>query len=79
MAIVSVAIVLSFHLNHKASDTELRMAKPLGTVFWLLSVACLGLGIANYTRMRRLSHMLNPWKLSGSAFTDGTNFRDRDR
>jgi hypothetical protein len=54
MAVVSVAIVLSFHLKHKASDIELRMAKPLGTVFWLLSVACLGLGIANYTRTRRL-------------------------
>lgn len=51
MAVVSVAIVLSFHLRHKASDIELRMAKPLGTVFWVLSVACLCLGIANYTSM----------------------------
>lgn len=56
MAVVSVAIVLSFHLKHKASDIELRMAKPLGTIFWVLSVACLGLGIGNYTRMYIFYH-----------------------
>lgn len=48
MAIVSVAIVLSFHLRKTATKTELRMAKPLGAIFWVLSVACLGVGIANY-------------------------------
>ncbi|KAK3400106.1 hypothetical protein B0T20DRAFT_407850 [Sordaria brevicollis] len=37
MAIVSVAIVLSFHLRKAASDLELRMAKPLGIIFWGLS------------------------------------------
>ncbi|KAI3400593.1 hypothetical protein diail_2796 [Diaporthe ilicicola] len=41
MAIVSVAIVLSFHLKSRPSAAELRMAKPLGLVFWVLSVACL--------------------------------------
>lgn len=49
MSIVAVAIVLSFHLRKTASDIELRMATPLGSVFWALSVACLGVGIANYT------------------------------
>lgn len=50
MAIVSVAIVLSFHLRKAASDLELRMAKPLGIIFWVLSVSCLGVGVANYIR-----------------------------
>lgn len=48
MSIVAVAIVLSFHLRKTASDIELRMAKPLGAIFWALSVSCLGVGIANY-------------------------------
>ncbi len=29
MAVVSVALVLSFHLKQKPTETELRMAKPL--------------------------------------------------
>ncbi|KAL1874457.1 hypothetical protein Daus18300_003475 [Diaporthe australafricana] len=48
MAIVSVAIVLSFHLKSQPSAAELRMAKPLGLVFWVLSVACLFVGLGNY-------------------------------
>ncbi|KAJ0118038.1 hypothetical protein J7T55_014491 [Diaporthe amygdali] len=50
MAIVSVAIVLSFHLKSQPSAAELRMAKPLGLVFWILSVACLCVGLGNYIR-----------------------------
>lgn len=50
MAIVSVAIVLSFHLRKAASPLELRMAKPLGIIFWGLSVSCLAVGVANYIR-----------------------------
>jgi hypothetical protein len=56
MAIVSVAIVLSFHLRKTASDLELRMAVPLGSIFWALSVSCLGVGIANYTSEFRVAH-----------------------
>ncbi|KAK7748535.1 hypothetical protein SLS53_000555 [Cytospora paraplurivora] len=48
MAIVSVAIVLSFHLKSQPSPAELRMAKPLGVMFWVLSVACLFVGLGNY-------------------------------
>jgi hypothetical protein len=48
MAIVSVAITLSFHLKSEASPLELRMAKPLGTIFWALSVMTLLAGMANY-------------------------------
>ena len=48
MAVVAVAIVLSFHLKHEPSDIELRMAKPLGAIFWALSVLCLIIGAGNY-------------------------------
>lgn len=50
MAVVAVAIVLSFHLKTRPSDAELRMAKPLGLIFWGLSVACLLVGLGNYIR-----------------------------
>lgn len=48
MAIVSVAITLSFHLKTEATPLELRMAKPLGTIFWALSVMTLFAGTGNY-------------------------------
>lgn len=48
MAIVSVAITLSFHLKHQPSELELRMARPLGAVFWALAVVTLCLGVGNY-------------------------------
>ncbi|KAF5505796.1 hypothetical protein CGCS363_v004402 [Colletotrichum siamense] len=50
MSIVSVAIVLSFHLKSEPSELELRMAKPLGVIFWCLAVSCLCLGIGNYIK-----------------------------
>lgn len=50
MAIVSIAITLSFHVKHQPSNFELRMAKPLGAVFWALSVVMLLLGLGNYIR-----------------------------
>ncbi|KAK2067007.1 hypothetical protein P8C59_000777 [Phyllachora maydis] len=67
MATVSVAIVLSFHLKHKPSDLELRMAKPLGAIFWVLSVACLCVGVANYILTvnqfsRRVAIVQTGWK-----------------
>ncbi|KAH8727540.1 hypothetical protein GQ44DRAFT_703405 [Phaeosphaeriaceae sp. PMI808] len=48
MAIVSVAIVLSFHLKSKPSGLEKRVALPLGLIFWVLSLLCLISGLANY-------------------------------
>ncbi|KAG6009596.1 hypothetical protein E4U21_001963 [Claviceps maximensis] len=48
MAVLSVAITLSFHLNNQPSDLERRMAKPLGAIFWALSLLMLVLGLANY-------------------------------
>ncbi|KAK4640418.1 hypothetical protein QC761_603050 [Podospora bellae-mahoneyi] len=67
MAIVSVAIVLSFHLRKTATETELRMAYPLGAVFWALSVSCLGVGLANYIKTvnkysRRAAIVQTGWK-----------------
>ncbi|KAL3419784.1 hypothetical protein PVAG01_08282 [Phlyctema vagabunda] len=78
MAIVSIAIVISFHLKSKPSNFELRMAKPLGIVFWALSVACLALGVGNYVKTvnkysRRAAIVQTGWKtqtvLSGIAFS----------
>lgn len=48
MAIVSVAITLSFHLKAKPSETEKKIALPFGIIFWLLAIACLISGLANY-------------------------------
>ncbi|KAK7416060.1 hypothetical protein QQZ08_012142 [Neonectria magnoliae] len=48
MAVVSIAITLSFHLKNEPSPLELRMAKPLGTIFWALSVMTLFAGVGNY-------------------------------
>lgn len=53
MAIVSVAIVLSFHVKNQPSAAELAMARPLGVLFWLLSVACLLVGLGNYIGKQR--------------------------
>lgn len=50
MAIVAVAIVLSFHLRSEPSPLELKIAKPLGITFWVLAVACLMVGVGNYIR-----------------------------
>ncbi|OWT43185.1 hypothetical protein VFPPC_17639 [Pochonia chlamydosporia 170] len=45
MTVLSVAITLSFHLNSKPTDLERRVSKPLGAVFWILSVVMLVLGL----------------------------------
>jgi uncharacterized membrane protein YidH (DUF202 family) len=48
LTFVSVAIVMSFHLKQQPTKLELRMAVPLGAIFWVLALACLGVGLANY-------------------------------
>ena len=50
MAVVAVAIVISFHLKHEPTPLELRMARPLGAIFWALSVVALGMGLGNYIK-----------------------------
>ncbi|KHN98084.1 uncharacterized protein MAM_03845 [Metarhizium album ARSEF 1941] len=52
MAVLSVAITLSFHLNARPTDLERRVSKPLGAVFWLLGVVMLALGLVNYINGR---------------------------
>ncbi|KAI0199248.1 hypothetical protein F4808DRAFT_218264 [Astrocystis sublimbata] len=48
MAIVAVAIAISFHLRRPPTAFEQHIAKPLGLIFWVLSVACLVVGLGNY-------------------------------
>lgn len=47
MAVVSVAMTLSFQLNQQPSKLERQIAKPLGIAFWLLSVVTLFMGLGN--------------------------------
>lgn len=79
MAIVSVAIVVSFHLKSEPSALELRMSLPLGIVFWLLALSCLAAGFGNYIKTvtkysRRAALVQSGWKtqavsISGSDTT----------
>ena len=50
------------------------MAKPLGIVFWLLSVACLGAGFGNYVRTvnkysRKAAIVQTGWKTQSVCWT----------
>ncbi|KAL7938187.1 hypothetical protein V8C35DRAFT_291154 [Trichoderma chlorosporum] len=67
MAIVSVAITVSFHIKGTPSDLERQVAKPLGAIFWILSVVTLALGAGNYIRTvnlygRRAAIVQSGWK-----------------
>jgi len=50
MAVVAVAIMVSFHLKHQPTAIELKVAAPLGLIFWILALACLGSGLHNYIK-----------------------------
>lgn len=50
MAIVSMAMTLSFHLKNQPTSLEKHIAKPLGAIFWVLAVLILAVGISNYIR-----------------------------
>ena len=67
MAVVSVAIVISFHLKSQPTSVEKRIALPVGLVFWLLSLACLISGFSNYVKTvrkyaRRKALVQSGWK-----------------
>ena len=67
MAVVSVAIVISFHLKSQPTSIEKRIALPVGLIFWLLSIACLASGLANYVSTvkkysRRQALVQSGWK-----------------
>ena len=73
MAIVSVAIVVSFHLQNQPTAVERRLALPFGIMFWLLSLACLSSGLANYLRTvtrysRRAALVQSGWKTEMVCF-----------
>ncbi|KAK2744838.1 hypothetical protein FQN57_004162 [Myotisia sp. PD_48] len=48
LSIVACAIILSFHLRSAPTSLERQYALPLGLVFWVLSLASLCSGFANY-------------------------------
>jgi len=48
MAIVSIAILVNFHLKLRPTPLERRLSWPLGVIFWLLSLACLATGFCTY-------------------------------
>ncbi|KAI1436624.1 hypothetical protein GGR50DRAFT_650042 [Xylaria sp. CBS 124048] len=50
MAVVAVAIALSFHLRSAPTALERQISKPLGLIFWLLSVTSLVAGLGNYIK-----------------------------
>lgn len=50
LAIVSVAMILSFHLRKSPTRVERQMALPLGLIFWVLALLCLSSGLANYIK-----------------------------
>ncbi|KAG9551554.1 hypothetical protein KCU77_g17760, partial [Aureobasidium melanogenum] len=50
MAVVSVAILISFHLKSQPTPLERRIALPFGIIFWFLALACLASGTANYIK-----------------------------
>lgn len=48
LAVVAIAIIISFQLKGEPTNLERRMALPLGVIFWALSLASLANGFANY-------------------------------
>lgn len=67
MAVVSIAIVTSFHLKHQPTAIERKMALPLGIIFWFLGLTCVVVGFANYVKTvtrysRRQALVQTGWK-----------------
>ncbi|KAF2164949.1 hypothetical protein M409DRAFT_24851 [Zasmidium cellare ATCC 36951] len=50
MAVVAIAILISFHLKHQPSELERKVALPFGIIFWVLALACLVSGLHNYIK-----------------------------
>ena len=53
MSVVSIAIIISFHLKNQPTAIEKKIALPVGLCFWGLSLACLISGAANYVNTVR--------------------------
>ncbi|KAG0642744.1 hypothetical protein HOY80DRAFT_585590 [Tuber brumale] len=54
LCIVSIAVVIPFHLKLKPSELEERFSLPLGVFFWGLSLVCLLAGLGNYFKTIRM-------------------------
>ncbi|KAB8271560.1 hypothetical protein BDV30DRAFT_145438 [Aspergillus minisclerotigenes] len=77
LAVVSVAIIISFHFHGGPTGLERRMALPLGIIFWILSLACLVNGFANYVRTvrkysRKAALVQSGWKTQMTFTVVGT-------
>ncbi|KAI5801565.1 hypothetical protein DFH27DRAFT_61627 [Peziza echinospora] len=48
LAILSIAITMSFHLQTPPTKLEAKVALPLGLVFWALALLTLATGLGNY-------------------------------
>src|SRR4051812_41775806 len=48
LAIVSVAIMTTFHFTNQPTELEKKMAFPVGIIFWSLSLMSLACGLGNY-------------------------------
>ncbi|KAJ5120904.1 uncharacterized protein N7515_010292 [Penicillium bovifimosum] len=67
LAVVSLAIIISFHFRDQPTHLERRMSLPLGIIFWVLSLTCLVNGFANYSRTvkkyaRKAALVQSGWK-----------------
>jgi uncharacterized membrane protein YidH (DUF202 family) len=67
LAVVSSAIVVSFHLRSAPTTLERRLALPLGLVFWCMSLACLVSGFSIYVTTvakygRKVALVQSGWK-----------------
>ncbi|OKL59318.1 hypothetical protein UA08_05186 [Talaromyces atroroseus] len=67
LAVVSSAILVSFHLSSAPTALELRISLPLGIIFWCLSLACLASGFSIYVTTvtkysRRMALVQSGWK-----------------
>ncbi|KAI5197909.1 hypothetical protein E4T39_07037 [Aureobasidium subglaciale] len=77
MAVVSVAILISFHLKRQPSPLERRIALPFGIIFWFLALACLASGTANYIKTvkrysKRQALVQTGWKTQVVSVTPET-------
>ncbi|KAL2827547.1 hypothetical protein BDW59DRAFT_143962 [Aspergillus cavernicola] len=76
LGIVSIALIISFHFQTKPSGLERRMALPMGIIFWMLSLVCLGNGLANYILTvkkysRKVALVQSGWKTQMTVLVVG--------
>ncbi|EED16967.1 hypothetical protein TSTA_020250 [Talaromyces stipitatus ATCC 10500] len=67
LAIVSSAILISFHFSSQPTHIERVIALPMGIVFWCMSLACLASGFSLYVitvtkYSRRAALVQSGWK-----------------